>query len=180
MISSLSCQVDGRAAFHAFYAFTPIPPSHADERHIRNSTIYLEILKGSTQSPGVALPIRGLKIAAQGHPIGGEMPISSLHSLFTTGPGRLSDTDWKRVQHLFPASNARGRPRVDARHILDAVLWACFDEHKWKNLPASYPPQQTCYSYFLAWRRSGVLTRVAEELDMPYEAFCAIHSYANP
>jgi transposase len=95
--------------------------------------------------------------------------------LFSTGPGRLSDEDWGRVEHLFPAGRrAPGRPRADPRQILDAVLWACFDEHKWTSLPASYPPQQTCYITFLKWRRSGLLTAVAEELAMPYEAFCAL------
>lgn len=93
----------------------------------------------------------------------------------TSGPARLSDEDWNRIAHLFPVSHSnRGRPRVDARSILDAVLWACFDEHKWSRLPSSYPPQQTCYLYFLKWRRSGLLTQVAQELGMPYEALCAM------
>lgn len=105
------------------------------------------------------------------------MSEAAMQMLFTTGPGRLSDVDWARIEHLFPTSKrAPGRPRADARQILDAVLWACFDEHKWNRLPASYPPQQTCYITFLKWRRSGVLTQVAEELDMPYEAFCALPS----
>lgn len=98
-----------------------------------------------------------------------------LRTLFTAGPGRLSDAEWSRVEHLFStASSGRGRPRVSSREILDAILWACFDEHKWTHLPASYPAQQTCYIAFLKWRRDGVLTQVAEELEMPYEAFCAL------
>ena len=108
------------------------------------------------------------------------MTEAALRALFTTGPACLSDADWSRIEHLFPTgSPGRGRPRADARQILDAVLWACFDDHEWSHLPASYPPQQTCYIAFLKWRRSGVLTQVAEELAMPYEAFCAPPSPAE-
>lgn len=103
------------------------------------------------------------------------MTESVLRTLFTTGPDRLSDADWSAIEHLFPTrSVGPGRPRAEARQILDAILWACFDKHNWNRLPASYPPQQTCYITFLKWRRSGVLAQVAEELDMPYEAFCAL------
>jgi transposase len=103
------------------------------------------------------------------------MTEAAVRTLFTTGPARLSDAEWSRVEHLFLTSGGgRGRPRVDPRQILNAVLWACFDKHKWNHLPASYPPQQTCYITFLKWRRSGLLAQVAEELDMPYEAFCAL------
>jgi transposase len=103
------------------------------------------------------------------------MTNASLRMLYTTGPARLSDDEWSRVEHLFPAGRRTpGRPTADARQILDAVLWACFDEHKWQHLPASYPPQQTCYITFLKWRRSGLLTQVADTLGVPYEAFCAL------
>ncbi|MGF6768061.1 transposase [Paraburkholderia sp. GAS199] len=103
------------------------------------------------------------------------MSADTLRLNFTSGPGRLTDEDWRRVEHLFPTSESkRGRPRVDARHILDAVLWVCFDGNKWNRLPSSFPAQQTCYLYFLKWRRTGVLTEVARELGMPDEAFCGV------
>jgi transposase len=103
------------------------------------------------------------------------MSEAALRTQFTAGPGRLSDEDWSRVEHLFPINGpSRGRPRVNPRQILDAILWACFDEHKWNHLPASYPPQQTCYITFLKWRRSGVLNQVAEELGVSDETFCAL------
>jgi transposase len=93
------------------------------------------------------------------------------------GPPRLSDDDWSRIEHLFlPSEVGPGRPRRNARQMIDAVLWVCFDGHKWHRLPASYPPQQTCYTHFLKWRRDGVLKRIAEQLDIPYDRLCAIEA----
>lgn len=103
------------------------------------------------------------------------MSANLLQPQSASGPGRLSDEEWNRIAHLFPVGKTnRGRPRVDARAILDAVIWACFDGHKWSRLPSTYPSQQTCYLHFLKWRRAGVLTQVAQELGMPYEALCAM------
>jgi transposase len=104
------------------------------------------------------------------------MPFSKLHQDSANEARRLTDQEWSRVAHLFPTSNLRGRPRLDARPMLDAVLWVCTDENRWSRLPSAYPPQQTCYLHFLKWRRSGVLAQVATELDMPLEALCATTS----
>jgi transposase len=90
-------------------------------------------------------------------------------------PWQLTDSAWERIAHLFPAGESgRGRPRHDVRRILDAVLWACFDDHKWHRLPSSYPSQQSCYAHFLKWRRDGTLAKVAEELEIPYDLLCAV------
>jgi len=92
-----------------------------------------------------------------------------------TEPAQLSDDEWRRIEHLFLADETRpGRPRQNVRRMIDAVLWVCSDNNRWHHLPASYPPQQTCYTHFLKWRRNGVLMQVAEELHMPYDSLCAL------
>ncbi|WP_218133027.1 transposase [Paraburkholderia phenazinium] len=69
------------------------------------------------------------------------------------------------VEHLFRESpSARGRPRRAARDILNAILWIQQTGEKWHRLPASFPPQQTCYAKYIAWRRSGELQRAVELL----------------
>ncbi|NYH26022.1 transposase [Paraburkholderia bryophila] len=74
----------------------------------------------------------------------------------------LSDEDWSRVAHLFPedAIPRFGRPARPARQILDAVLWVHVNGEKWHHLPASFPPEQTCYIKQLQWKRAGVLDQV--------------------
>ena len=81
----------------------------------------------------------------------------------------MSDADWIRVKPLFDTPEpvtARGRPRRDARQILDAILWVHQSGEKWHRLPAHFPPQQTCYAKYIAWRRAGILHRVATVLDI--------------
>ena len=71
---------------------------------------------------------------------------------------RLADQDWQRIEHLFACvGNKRGRPRRPDRDILEAILWVEQNHYKWHWLPACYPPAQTCYSKYVAWRRDGVL-----------------------
>lgn len=77
----------------------------------------------------------------------------------------LSDADWARVQSLFPEPVAtRGRPRRSDREILNAILWLQQRNEKWHRLPATFPPQQTCYLRYMAWKKSGVLDQVNERL----------------
>jgi transposase len=77
----------------------------------------------------------------------------------------LSDTDWARVEYLFPEFvSTRGRPRRSDREILNAILWIQQQKEKWHRLPATFPPQQTCYLRYTEWKKTGVLGRVNEVL----------------
>ncbi|MFB9123947.1 transposase [Paraburkholderia dipogonis] len=79
----------------------------------------------------------------------------------------LSDADWARVQSLFPVlSSTRGRPRRSDRDILNAILWLQQRKEKWHRLPATFPPQQTCYLRYMAWKKTGVLEQVHERLPL--------------
>jgi transposase len=79
----------------------------------------------------------------------------------------LSDQDWMRVEHLFrEPKSPRGRPRRAAREILDAILWIQMTGEKWHRLPATFPPQQTCYARYIAWRRDDSLQRAMELLGI--------------
>jgi transposase len=84
----------------------------------------------------------------------------------------LTDADWDRVRSLFPTVSAtRGRPRRNDRDILNAILWVQQTKEKWHRLPASFPPQQTCYQRFMAWKKLGVLDEVRDRL-MHLEVSC--------
>jgi len=88
----------------------------------------------------------------------------------------LSDADWARVQSLFPEHTCtRGRPRRSDREILNAILWLQQTNERWHRLPGTFPPQQTCYLRYMAWKKSGVLTQVNERLphcNNEYTAGC--------
>ncbi|WP_143752244.1 transposase [Burkholderia sp. SRS-W-2-2016] len=77
----------------------------------------------------------------------------------------LSDADWARVESLFPVpAPSRGRPRRSDRDILNAILWLQLRKEKWHRLPATFPPQQTCYLRYIGWKRTGILKQVNEIL----------------
>ncbi|HTJ93089.1 MAG TPA: transposase [Pararobbsia sp.] len=70
----------------------------------------------------------------------------------------LTDSEWKRVEHLFDETRQRkgaGRPAANPRAILDAIRWIQQTGERWLYLPATFPPQQTCYMKFLQWRKDG-------------------------
>jgi transposase len=51
----------------------------------------------------------------------------------------------------------RGRPWHDTRSVLHGVFWVLGTETQWRELPAKYPPFQTCHRRFQQWIRSGKL-----------------------
>lgn len=83
----------------------------------------------------------------------------------------LPEADWERVKHLFPESGSlvlrkSGRPRRNVRDILDAILWVHQSGEKWHRLPATFPPEQTCYAKFCEWRQAGLIQRVMEIFEI--------------
>ncbi|AUT57924.1 transposase [Paraburkholderia caribensis] len=79
----------------------------------------------------------------------------------------LSDEHWNFVEDLFESDvsrTKRGRRRSDFRAILNAVLWIEMTGASWKHLPSHYPPTQTCYKRYIAWRQDGTLQKVLERL----------------
>ena len=55
---------------------------------------------------------------------------------------RLTDEQWAIVEPLIPIKrreDGKGRPRVDARPVLEAILWVLWTGAPWKALPAEYP-----------------------------------------
>jgi transposase len=59
---------------------------------------------------------------------------------------------------------ARGRPPVDRRLVLQAILWKLSTGAPWYDLPESFPSHQTCYRYYRRWCRSGFLDRLLRRL----------------
>lgn len=82
------------------------------------------------------------------------------------------DEQWEVVKDLLEGLTAkkdpRGRPRQDLRAVLNGILWVCRTGAPWKDLPARYPPYQTCHRYFSQWCNAGVwdkvLYRLAQDL----------------
>jgi len=81
---------------------------------------------------------------------------------------QLTDEQWSVVQPLIPKPNVRkdrkGRPRVDARSVLDGMLWILWTGAPWKALPSEYPPYQTCHRRMQEWVADRVFWRILKAL----------------
>ena len=64
----------------------------------------------------------------------------------------LTDKQWEEIKGYLPKEEfregGRGRPRQDARSVLNGVLWILRTGAPWKDLPDRYPPYQTCHRRF--------------------------------
>jgi transposase len=82
-------------------------------------------------------------------------------------PSDLTDAQWQVIAPYLPVQRPgrRGRPRIwPARRIIEAILYLDRTGCAWRYLPADFPPWQTVYTYFAAWRDDGTLARLHAEL----------------
>jgi|SRR5580704_3745285 transposase len=84
-------------------------------------------------------------------------------------PSDLSDVQWAKLEPLLSEPrgerHAGGRPRKHAlRRVVDAVLYVVKTGCQWRQMPANFPPWQTVYQQFRAWRQSRVWERVTKTL----------------
>ena len=74
----------------------------------------------------------------------------------------LTDVQWERIRPLVEfgqrrRADNRGRPWLEARQVLNGMLWVLRTGAPWHDLPARYGPYQTCHRRFQQWQRWGVL-----------------------
>jgi transposase len=83
------------------------------------------------------------------------------------GRGEVTNEEWAVLEPLlrFPQRpDGRGRPPQDTRAVLNGVLWILRTGAQWRELPAKYPPYQTCHRRFQHWVRSGQLEKALRAL----------------
>jgi transposase len=82
-------------------------------------------------------------------------------------PSDLSDAQWQVIAAHLPADlpGRRGRPRIwPVRRIIEAIMYVDRTGCAWRYLPDGFPPWQTVYGYFAAWRDDGTLARLHDTL----------------
>ncbi len=83
-------------------------------------------------------------------------------------PTDLTDDQWEHREPLLPkpksGSRRGGRPAADLREVTDAIFYHLRGGLAWRLLPHDFPPWQTVYGYFRAWRLSGVWEAVHARL----------------
>jgi transposase len=80
----------------------------------------------------------------------------------------LNDEQWEILEPLLPKpckrADGKGRPRRDDRQILNGILWILRSGARWQDLPARFPPYQTCHRRFQEWVSADVLRQMLEAL----------------
>jgi putative transposase len=85
-------------------------------------------------------------------------------------PSDLTDAQWARLEPSLPAVRPGGRPRAHPlREVIDALRSMLRGGIAWRALPHDYPPWQTVYHSFRAWRLDawrldGTWERLNDEL----------------
>ena len=77
-----------------------------------------------------------------------------------TARWEVSDEQWALLEPVLRPrhrADGRGPPWRDTRHVLNGVLWVLGTGAQWRELPAKYPPYQTCHRRFQQWVCSGKL-----------------------
>ena len=80
-------------------------------------------------------------------------------------PSDMTDAQWASLEPLLPAVRPGGRPRAHPlREIVDAIRYGLRTGCQWRALPHEYPPWQTVFHDFRAWRIDGTWERLNDEL----------------
>ncbi len=77
---------------------------------------------------------------------------------------RLTEEQWKFIADLFPPCKRMGRPRSDARDMIDGILWILNTGAQWRDLPPAFGPKSTVWDHFDRWNTDGTLQAVLDRL----------------
>lgn len=78
----------------------------------------------------------------------------------------LTDAEWAVLEPLFPAARAAGRPPTPLRRVLEAIFYVLRGGIPWRMLPKEFPPYQTVFGWFAAWRDDGTWEALNHHLVM--------------
>jgi putative transposase len=83
---------------------------------------------------------------------------------FGVGPDyQIPDALWAQMVRVLPPPNAKkkdGRPRMEDRQAMTAILYVLRTGCQWKALPRSLGAASTVHDRFQAWREAQVFERL--------------------
>jgi len=76
-------------------------------------------------------------------------------------PSDVTENEWRILEPLIPPAKPGGHPRTtNMREVLNAILYLDRTGSQWRALPHEFPPWSTVWSYFRAWRNTGIWKRM--------------------
>ncbi len=81
------------------------------------------------------------------------------------GSFEIADEVWIKIASLLPTPRKKikkGRPRMDDRQAMTAILYKLQTDCSWKVLPAGLGAGSTIYDRFREWQAAGVFTKMEQ------------------
>jgi len=79
-------------------------------------------------------------------------------------PSDLTDGQWEIIRHFVRRRGRRGRPPIDRREVINAVLYVNRNGCEWRALPHDFPNWKSVYTVFWRWRNDGTWQRIHDTL----------------
>lgn len=76
----------------------------------------------------------------------------------------LNDHPWELIEDLFPAPAVTGRPPVNPRDMVDAIMWGLRTGSPWRDLPEEFEPWKTVYNHSDKWNADGTIDEIQNRL----------------
>ena len=76
----------------------------------------------------------------------------------------LSDEQWKIIQKLLPKPAWTGRPPLDRRLVINAILYIVRTGCQWRMLPHDFPHWKSVYTIFWRYRQAGLWKEIHDKL----------------
>lgn len=73
----------------------------------------------------------------------------------------LSDSGWKVIQKFI---RYQRKSKWSYRRIIDGIFYIQKNGSVWRDLPVDFPPWQTVYWYFNAWKHQGLWELISQSL----------------
>jgi len=93
---------------------------------------------------------------------------------FGVGPDyQIPDALWAQMVRVLPPPKVRkkdGRPRMEDRHAMTAILYVLRTGCQWKALPRSLGAPSTVHDRFQEWREGQVFERLWQAGLLTYDA----------
>ena len=77
----------------------------------------------------------------------------------------IRDDQWERIKDFLPGRDGMiGRPAMDNRLFIDAVLYRYRAGNPWRDLPERFGDFRVVHTRFSRWAARGVWKRIFEDL----------------
>jgi putative transposase len=76
----------------------------------------------------------------------------------------VTDKQWKFIRKMLPKKARRGRPPIDRRAIINAILYITRAGCQWRMMPKNFPNWSTVYGIFRKWTMDGTWQKIHDKL----------------